>query len=475
MAEIQMTPTWPLRAEPSAETTLVAGDAGFALMPDPLPAWAGAMPGGLGADATATDPLTRWLEGMLGLSAEFAAPPAAEPDGFTAAALAVRPDADMVPPDEVLPTIEMPVPVDPGTTPAAPERPARLEAALADAPLTDAPPAAPTSEEGGIHLASQGGTDKLSVADSAPEPLPASPLPRIGRDPARSPASVPIATAAPPLATVETKEAGRVDVADADPPIPDALRPDQPPGGPFRSPVAPEQDLLAGRTPVATLARSGPTDPAGKVATGIGMAESDPVDLGAPRPTDGTDTARALREIGPAARAGSPQPPGPVEGLVAHDMRPTPEFRMAEMSRPSLPTASGGPEVPPDPRPILRQVTDALIVTRGDRTEIALAPEELGRIRLVLSGPERGQITLWAERPDTLDLVRRNADLLTQQLSEAGVTADSLDFRQDDRRSGAAAPPPEPIDGDAAQTAPPALRVSLAPVPLSDRRIDIRL
>lgn len=469
MAEIQMTPIWSLRPEVPTETTVVEGDPGFALMPpDPLPSWA-AMPGVPGAEAMAPDPLTLWLEGMLGLTADFAAPPAADPDVSAPGAPTVPPEPDMDPSDAVLPMGIMPVMADVMEEPAATELAAPPEAVPAPAP-----PAAQPGEAGVIDAASPGGTDQppLGVAGDASQALPAFGLPRMVRDPGRPLAAIPVPTPAPPLATAWTTGAGPGRGADLDPPISVALHPDRPSVG---GPVAAAQDVPAGQGPDVRLARPVPADPAQGTAARIGLAEPQAADPGAPKPTDAADAARVAADIGPAFRAGSPSPSGPLDMLPGPEARPTPEFRMAESSRTALPAAPAGPEGPSDPRPVLRQITDALVITRGDRTEIALAPEELGRIRLVMSGPERSHITLWAERPDTLDLVRRNADLLTQQLAEAGVTADSLDFRHDDRRSGSAAPPLDLADADEAQTAPPALRVSLAPAPLSDRRIDIRL
>ncbi|TJZ92487.1 hypothetical protein FA743_06355 [Paracoccus gahaiensis] len=473
MAEIQMTPTWPLRPEMPPGTAVVEGDPGFALMPpDLLPAWAG-MPGGPGTEAMAPDPVTLWLEGILGLTADFVAPPAADPNVSAPEAPVFPPEPDMVPSDKALPVGILPVAVDVMEEPAAPELPARPEVVPAPAP-----PAAQPGKKGGNDAASQGGADQppvavaVAVAGSAPQTLPAFALPRMARDPGRALAALPVAPPAPPLATTQTTGAGPGQSADIDPPISVALHPARPL---VRGPVAAEQDVPAGRGPDLGFARPVQTDPAQGTAARTGLAEPQAADPAPPKPTDAADAARIAPDSGAAFRTTGPPPSGPLDMLPGPDARPIPEFRMAEMARPPLPTAPGGPEVASDPRPVLRQITDAVVTTRGDRTEITLAPEELGRIRMVLSGPERGQITLWAERPDTLDLVRRNADLLTQQLAEAGVTADSLDFRQDDRRNGSAAQPRDPADADEAQTAPPALRVSLAPAPLSDRRIDIRL
>ena len=129
-----------------------------------------------------------------------------------------------------------------------------------------------------------------------------------------------------------------------------------------------------------------------------------------------------------------------------------------------------------DPRPVMQQVTSAMVTTREDATEIALSPEELGRIRLVMSGPDRSHITIWAERPETLDLVRRNADMLTQHLQEAGIDAKDLDFRQDSGGTWKNDMPDSMGHADSDGAGPATTtHIQLAPTPVSDRRVDIRL
>jgi hypothetical protein len=134
------------------------------------------------------------------------------------------------------------------------------------------------------------------------------------------------------------------------------------------------------------------------------------------------------------------------------------------------------PTAQTDPRPVMQQITSAMVTTRKDATEIALSPEELGRIRLVMSGPDRNHVTIWAERPETLDLVRRNADMLTQHLQEAGIDAQDLDFRQDSGGTWQNGTPDTTGLGDHDLAGPATItHVQLTPTPVSDRRIDIRL
>lgn len=193
--------------------------------------------------------------------------------------------------------------------------------------------------------------------------------------------------------------------------------------------------------------------------------------------------------------AAAPQPtkgsaalsPEPISGVAPAEPAPThleavvPDPAASDL-RPLAPSRHGAavttvlaPAHQHDARPVLQQVTEALVSSKGDRTEIALSPEELGRVRMVMSGTDRAHITIWAERPETLELVRRNADMLTQHLAEAGVDAGSLDFRQDTGRqwqeTDSLAQRREDDDPHLAASA----LVRLAPAPLSDRRIDIRL
>ena len=91
------------------------------------------------------------------------------------------------------------------------------------------------------------------------------------------------------------------------------------------------------------------------------------------------------------------------------------ELRVAATAELRAPSA---PQLAPPPS---RQMADALVIHRGETTEILLSPEELGRVRMVMAGPDRTQLVIWAERAETLDLLRRNADALSADLAEFGL------------------------------------------------------
>lgn len=90
----------------------------------------------------------------------------------------------------------------------------------------------------------------------------------------------------------------------------------------------------------------------------------------------------------------------------------------------------------PNPLSVIRQVADAVVTTRNEMVEITLSPEELGRVRMILTGHERApHLAIWAERPETLEQMRRNADLLMQQFGEEGLPDATLSFH-DHRQHG---------------------------------------
>ena len=72
---------------------------------------------------------------------------------------------------------------------------------------------------------------------------------------------------------------------------------------------------------------------------------------------------------------------------------------------------------------VMRQIVDAgnTLTKTGGSVEIALNPEELGKVRMVVSPAESGGVVhISAERPETLELVQRNLELLRRDLKDAG-------------------------------------------------------
>ena len=65
----------------------------------------------------------------------------------------------------------------------------------------------------------------------------------------------------------------------------------------------------------------------------------------------------------------------------------------------------------------------------GTTTEIRLEPEELGRVAMTLRGDEKGMsVHIMADRPETLELLRRQSDSLISDLADLGYQDVDLQF-----------------------------------------------
>lgn len=101
-------------------------------------------------------------------------------------------------------------------------------------------------------------------------------------------------------------------------------------------------------------------------------------------------------------------------------------------------TAGIGPSGPQGATParpesaLLRQVADALPRISEGRVEVQLNPEELGRVRFRIVQGEHGlTVHVVADRPETLDLMRRHVDQLSRDFADAGYDDAGFTFGQD--------------------------------------------
>ncbi len=110
--------------------------------------------------------------------------------------------------------------------------------------------------------------------------------------------------------------------------------------------------------------------------------------------------------------------PAPVEAGGARPEPPPPAVTPGGLSsRPDVGQA------------VSQQVAVALSLVGEGQIELALDPEELGPVRLSLSAVDTGvTVYLNADRGETLDLLRRNADALIRELQSAGYSQVSLSF-----------------------------------------------
>lgn len=88
---------------------------------------------------------------------------------------------------------------------------------------------------------------------------------------------------------------------------------------------------------------------------------------------------------------------------------------------------------------VVNQVIQSISRTQGDGTvEIRLQPEELGRVRLTMSTGEAGvQVQIIAERAETLDAMKRNIDLMANDLRDRGFGETTFSFGSENTDSSA--------------------------------------
>lgn len=94
------------------------------------------------------------------------------------------------------------------------------------------------------------------------------------------------------------------------------------------------------------------------------------------------------------------------------------------------------PRLPVQPRSVAAQIAEAVRTPSGNAVEVRLSPEELGRVRVSMSPGENGLVVqLVAERPETLDLLRRHVDILAAELRDAGFSDLEFAFRHEGGQS----------------------------------------
>ncbi len=198
-----------------------------------------------------------------------------------------------------------------------------------------------------------------------------------------------------------------------------------------------------------------------------------------------TDNA-ATRPTGQAGQTdGSVNPPD-LSNMLTDDSSLS-EIRSTDALARDLPgSVSGAGKPPPNllfqqpelPRHIAAQLAHSLRQAGAEKpVELILNPVELGRVRLSLqSGDGAMNVQVLAERPETLDLMRRNIDVLAQELHEIGYQTAEFAFGQNrserngDMTANSGDTDSISLDAPLAETTP----ATGGTILLSDR-IDIRL
>ncbi len=146
-------------------------------------------------------------------------------------------------------------------------------------------------------------------------------------------------------------------------------------------------------------------------------------------------------------------------------------------TRDSAASHGPAPARPEMARAIAGQMATVITAKPGSGgVEIALNPEELGRVSITMGGREDGlHLIIAAERPETLDLMRRHIGVLSAEFQKLGLGDLSFDLglAGESRQDAKASPQQasfDPLDlDDAAETAP-------QPIPTGpERGLDLRL
>ncbi|HHB80317.1 MAG TPA: flagellar hook-length control protein FliK [Aliiroseovarius sp.] len=139
-----------------------------------------------------------------------------------------------------------------------------------------------------------------------------------------------------------------------------------------------------------------------------------------------------------------------------------PEAALADVRGTSTPTISTGsaPTVTPHhetARAVMVQLAHSMRANADRAIELRLHPEELGHVRMTFSTDHGGlSVTLTADRSETLDLLRRNIDMLGEELRRIGYGTVDFSFGGDThQRGGEAEPwPSDEVSGVVPESAP---------------------
>ncbi|MEX3316327.1 flagellar hook-length control protein FliK [Sulfitobacter sp. PS-8MA] len=99
----------------------------------------------------------------------------------------------------------------------------------------------------------------------------------------------------------------------------------------------------------------------------------------------------------------------------------------------------------PLPPQVAAQLIEVVRQMPNRPVDIALSPEELGRVRLSITTHETGvMVNVLAERPETLDLLRRHIDQLGQEFRDLGFADIAFSFAAGDQAAGGSDPRDKP-------------------------------
>ena len=133
-------------------------------------------------------------------------------------------------------------------------------------------------------------------------------------------------------------------------------------------------------------------------------------------------------------------------------------------------------------RPVARQIAEASINLRDGQVELQLSPEELGRVKLSMTPGEAGlQVQISADRPETLDLLRRHIQLLNEEFAAMGLGTAEFSFGGSGASESDSGAPPQEIAAEMGEAASGSEEDATLSAPVArtlahaEQRLDIRL
>jgi hypothetical protein len=199
--------------------------------------------------------------------------------------------------------------------------------------------------------------------------------------------------------------------------------------------------------------------------------------VSAPKQADVAPTRPDLGAFAPVTAAPSLPPNHRLERIEAFD--PDVFAIGSDRTAPQQSTTAGTttPSAAPEQaRQIAQQMVLATPTTAPGTTEITLNPEELGRVKMSLTVNEGAMIlTISAERPDTIDIMRRHIDQLAQTYRQLGFANMTFNFAGSSEQGQTR--DPTPANDDLVDFAASQSEDSTNPTPTlqSNGRMDLRL
>ena len=296
-----------------------------------------------------------------------------------------------------------------------------------------------------------------SVPNAPPEPIPA-------------PATVPAPTderRLPPPAQVKSP-APMPKKAVSAPPNPTSFQA-PPPVAPSTTP--PQHPVEAANQRIANSAsKPGAATPPNSPTV------ADPPDISTPRqfPTTGVarDSADPIRPL-------APDPDGTPPGIG--DLPPLSGAPLREVTGLSTTSAPAATAALARAEQITAQITGQMaslsnIADRAVPLEITLDPPELGQLRISVARGDDGMVlNVTIDRPETLDLMRRYAGLLTQEFQRQGLENTGFSFSGRDRDPSGSAHADPNGSGQAPNESGPGEQVAITANHLEATGLDIRI